>query len=69
MLSSAFTPTAATDPEPVLQPSLLPAMLQRSAAYSYNCCPADILHIIYEATQLSNRVGDDGAAAAAGILM
>ncbi|KAM4065574.1 fungal specific transcription factor [Hirsutella rhossiliensis] len=61
VMGSAFIPAPAFEVGPFFQPSHFPDMLKKAAAYSYNSCPAVILEIIYEASQLSNRTGDQVA--------
>ncbi|EQL01989.1 acriflavine sensitivity control protein acr-2 [Ophiocordyceps sinensis CO18] len=72
VMGSAFIPAPEFDGGPFFQPSDFPGMLKRAAAYSYNSCPSEILEIIYEASQLSNRAGDPGTdddVAAAGLAL
>ncbi|KAI9172343.1 Acriflavine sensitivity control protein acr-2 [Paramyrothecium foliicola] len=56
ILASAFQPhtsdTAVTSS--YLQSSNIPLVLQKAAANSYQCCPPEILDILYSASRLSN---------------
>lgn len=68
-MGSAFVPADAIDALLFFDPSQFPAMLRRAAAYSYNCCPPDILEIIYETSRLSSQDANDDMATAGLALM
>ncbi|RDA89250.1 hypothetical protein CP532_0530 [Ophiocordyceps camponoti-leonardi (nom. inval.)] len=65
VMGSTFLPEPLVDIAPLFRQTSFSAMIVRAAAHSYICCPGTILAILYQASQLSNAVGDGDATTSA----